>query len=210
MATPLNRAAHFLPSRAEQAGGGLTVQRLSTEELAARDQYPFWNEAVCDVFVGLDCSRSTDGPFFGTVLRRSVEIEPGESTSFISVASEPQNAVRSPRHIRRAADAWIMLVVQTSGPAVLRQDGHSAVLGPGDMVLFDSTRPYAFDFDRPFRQLVMKIPHRRMAARLPLPALWLGRPVMASSPLGKVLAAHVSAVSAALETIDPAVRPGLI
>jgi AraC-like DNA-binding protein len=208
--TSLELSGKGLPVVAERRDAGLTVQRLSTLPLPAREQYQFWSDAVCDVFVGLDCRRDGEGPFFGTVLRRALEIAPGESASFIHVASEPQSAARSPRHIRRASDAWIMLVMQTLGPALLRQDGRSAALGPGDMVLFDSTRPYQFVFDRPFQQLVMKIPHQRLAARLPLPALWLGRPVTAASPLGKVLAAHVSAVSAALETIDPAVRSGLI
>lgn len=160
----------------------LAAQRFSTETLPARDQYPFWSEAVCDVFVGLECRRDTEGPFFGSVLRRVVEIEPGESASFIHVASEPQSAARLPRHIRRSSDAWIMLVMQTEGPALLQQEGRTAALGPGDMVLFDSTRPYQFVFGRPFQQLVMKIPHRRLAARLPLPALWLGRAMSAASP----------------------------
>jgi AraC-like DNA-binding protein len=199
-----------LPAQTERRQAGLMVQRLSTEALPARDQYPFWSDAVCDVFVGLDCSRDGEGPFFGTVLRRLVELAPGESASLIHVASEPQSATRSARHIRRSSDAWIMLVMQTQGPALLRQDDRSAALGPGDMVLFDSTRPYQFAFDRPFQQLVLKMPQRRLAARLPLPALWLGCPLRAAAPLGKVLAAHVSAVSAALETVDPAVRPGLI
>jgi len=83
-------------------------------------------------------------------------------------------------------------------------------LAPGDMVLYDSTRPYEFVFDRPFSQLVLKFPHDRLAPRLPRTPAWLGRPVAASSPLGHILAGHLAAVSSTIDHVAPALRPGLI
>lgn len=193
-----------------RADAGLTVHALSTDALPERDRYPYWKEAVCDMFVGLDCSRDSRGPFQGSAVHRAVQCGADESVSFIEVQSVPQKAVRSPRQIRRDSDAWLMLLVQTAGPAILRQDGRTAVLGTGDMVLFDSTRAYQFDFAAPFRQLVVKVPHVRLAARLPQPLLWLGRPVAASSAMGRILAAHVATVSAAIGAVPPAVRPALV
>lgn len=210
MSTLPQRVAGTLRRHSAGVNAGLTVQRLSTDAMPARHRYAFWKEAVCDLFVGIECSRSADDPFHGNAVRRSMAWAPDETASFIEVESVAQQAVRLQRHIRRAADAWIMLVVQTEGPAVLRQDGHVAALGPGDLVLFDSTRPYDFTFDRPFRQVVMKIPHHRIATRLPQPSLWLGRPLRGSSPLAKVLAAHVKVMSTEIEAIDPAVRSGLV
>lgn len=196
---------------------GLLVQSLSTQALAPRDQYPFWKEVVCGIFVGLDCSRDGRGGFNSTVHRRTVDLGgaadgagDGDSVSFIDVTTEEQRALRTPRQIRRATDAWIMLAMQTRGPCILRQGGETAVLGPGDMVLYDSTRPYEFQFDRPFRQLVVKLPHARLAPLLPRASAWLGRPVGAASPLGQVLAAHLATVSNAIGAVDPALRPGLI
>ena len=199
-----------LPGRIERPEAGLLVQHLTTAGLAARDQYPFWKEAVSEIFVGLDCSRGGGGPFQSAVVRRSFDLDGAGSASFIDVASEGQRAVRSPRQLRRATDAWIMLAFQTKGPGLLRQGGETARLKPGDMVLYDSTRPYEFQFDRPFRQLVVKFPHERMAPRLPRATTWLGRPVTAASPLGHVLAAHLASVSATIGRVDPALRPGLI
>ena len=217
MATLRPEARPRLPDRIERPEAGLLVQHLTTAGLAARDQYPFWKEAVSEIFVGLDCSRSGGGPFQSAVVRRSFDLDGAGSSgngrgsaSFIDVASEAQSAVRSPRQLRRATDAWIMLAFQTQGPGMLRQGGETARLNPGDMVLYDSTRPYEFLFDRPFRQLVVKFPHEQMAPRLPRAATWLGRPVAAASPLGHVLAAHLASVSATIGRIDPALRLGLI
>jgi len=204
-----------LPGSIERPATGLLVQSLSTQNLAPRDQYPFWKEVVCGIFVGLDCSRNGRGAFDSTVHRRSVDLGgapdgTADSVSFIDVTTEEQRARRTPRQIRRATDAWIMLAMQTRGPCILRQGGETAVLGPGDMVLYDSTRPYEFQFDRPFRQLVVKLPHARLAPLLPRASAWLGRPVGAGSPLGQILATHLATVSNAIGAVDPALRPGLI
>lgn len=189
---------------------GMVVQSVSTEGVPARDRYAFWKETVCDLFVGLDCSRTGSGPFHGAAARRTVAWDAKDSVSFIDVASVPQKAVRSQSHIRRSSDAWLMLLVQTAGSAVLRQEGRTATLGPGDLVLFDSTRSYDFVFEHPFRQLVMKVPHHRLARRLPPPAVWIGRPVRSSSPLGAVLCAHLAAVSGAIDAVEPDLRLGLL
>jgi AraC-like DNA-binding protein len=199
-----------LPGRIERPEAGLLVQRLSTDVVAARDQYPYWKEAVCGIFVGLDCSREGRGAFHSAVLRRTFALEGGASASFIDVVSEAQRALRSPRQIGRATEACIMLAFQTRGPGRLRHGDDIAELSPGDMVLYDSTRPYEFIFDRPFSQLVLKFPHERLAPRLPRAPVWLGRPVAASSPLGHVLAGHLAAVSSAIDHVAPALRPGLI
>jgi AraC-like DNA-binding protein len=178
--------------------------------LAPRDQYAFWKEAVCDIFVGLDCSRETRGPFHSTVDRCVLAHDGAEIASFIDVTSEAQRVLRSPRQIRRATDAWIMLAMQTRGPGILRQGGETAILGPGDMVLYDSTRPYEFQFDRPFRSLVVKVPHARVAPLLPRASVWQGMPVPGRSPLGRILGAHLAAVFGALAEVDPALRAGLL
>lgn len=189
---------------------GLVVQRVTTDGIAVRDQYAFWKEVVCGIFVGLDCSRDVSGPFRSAVLQRRFDLGGAAGASFIDVASEGQAAVRSPRQIARATEAWLMLGLQTHGPGLFRQGGEATMLAPGDMVLFDSTRPYSFQFDRPFRQLVLKLPHALLAPRLPRPERWLGRRVAAASPMGQVLASHLVAVSAAIERVEPALRGALI
>src|ERR1051325_9490793 len=108
-----------LPGRVERPDPGFLVQHLSTEGLAPREQYSYWKEAVCGIFVGLDCRREGRGTFHSAVVRRTFELDGAGSASFIDVVSEGQSAVRSPRQISRASDAWLMLALQTRGPATL-------------------------------------------------------------------------------------------
>jgi AraC-like DNA-binding protein len=47
----------------------------------------------------------------------------------------------------------------------VEQDGRAAMLSPGDIAFYDSTRPYTPHFDDPFRQLVVQIPKRELMLR---------------------------------------------
>jgi AraC-like DNA-binding protein len=203
-----------LPARFERAGAGALVERLSTSGLPVRDQYPYWKESICDLFVGLDASRPGAGRartgFHAEVARRVVDLDAGEHASFMDVVTDAQSVARSPRHIRASTTAWLLLALQTDGAAVFEHERDGVVLTPGDMILLDTTRPYRFHFGTRFRQFVLKVPRDRLASRLPRNGAWLGRPVSAASPLGGVLTAHLGAVAAALDALDPALRPALV
>jgi AraC-like DNA-binding protein len=202
-----------LPARLERTGGAL-VERLDTSSLPPRDQYPYWKDTVCELFVGLDASRpavdrSRVG-FHAEVARRLIDLDAGEHASFLDVVTDAQIVARLPRHIRASTTAWLLLAFQTEGSAIFENERDGVVLKRGDMILLDTTRPYRFRFGGQFRQFVMKVPRDRLAARLPRNGAWLGRPVSATSPLGGVLTAHLGAVAAALDAVEPALRPALV
>jgi AraC-like DNA-binding protein len=201
-----------LPARVEQ--GGALVERLSTAGLPLHDQYPYWKESICDLFVGLDASRPgaarARGGFHAEVARRRVDLDGGEQASFMDVTTDAQYVARSSRHIRASTGACLMLALQAEGMALFEHEADGVVLAPGDMILLDTTRPYRFRFGARFRQFVLKVPRDRLAARLPRSGAWLGRPVSAASPLGGVLTAHLGAVAAALDALEPALRPALV
>ena len=48
--------------------------------------------------------------------------------------------------------------LQLGGTCVVEQDGRSALLAPGDMVVYDTDRPYRLDFPREARLLVLMLP----------------------------------------------------
>jgi AraC-like DNA-binding protein len=203
-----------LPAGFRPGGPGGLVQRLHTSDLPPRDQYPYWKESICELFVGLDASRPAADRaslgFHAEVTRRVVALDGEEHASLMDVVTDAQDVARSLRHIRASTSAWLLLAVQTEGSAIFEHERDSVLMRRGDMVLLDTTRPYRFHFGGRFGQLVVKVPHARLAARLPRSDAWLGRRVSRDSPLGGVLGAHLDAVATALDALDPALRPALI
>ncbi len=190
-------------------GGG---QRLSTRGIDSAAQFAYWREVVCDTFVGLDVHREGDGAFFGEIARHTVGEEEGVSVSFVDVASSPAQIVtRSPRQIRRARDdGWVAATLKLEGMGMGEQANNIAVLRPGDISIFDMTRPYRLRFGPRFRQLVLKMPRDRMLPILPHPSLWLAGCLSRDTPLGGVIGRHLIAVASIVDTVDPALLPALV
>jgi AraC-like DNA-binding protein len=179
--------------------------RFSTGTLAERERFAFWKEAVCDTFVGLDVRRFGAGAFAGEITR-SVAGEGASAVTFISVGSEGQSAERSPSRIRRDHESWILLGLQVGGQGILEHGERSIHLAPGDMALFDSTRPYRWVFREEFRQIVLRFPVAMLLPRLPKGGAWLGHRLSGRTALGRLVAEQVAVTSRALDTVGPDIR----
>jgi len=134
---------------------------LSTADVHARDRLAFWRDAICDVFVGLDCE-----PLRGGVFEGRIETQDAGVATFSTVDSQAQHVVRSRRQIAKSTEDYFIVSLQLSGAGIVQQDGREARLAPGDIALYDSTRPYVLHFDGDFRQLVLQAPRAALRDRL--------------------------------------------
>lgn len=172
-------------------------------------QFAYWREAICDTFVGLDAHREGEGAFLGEIARHAVGSD--QSVSFIDVVSQAQTVTRSPRQIRRAQDnGWVIAILQLDGTSVGEQAEQVAVLRPGDITLFDTTRPYRLRFNARFRQLVVKMPRETMLPLLPHPSLWLAGHLSGDAALGRIVGQHLMTVASAIGNVDPVLVPALV
>ena len=103
---------------------------------------------------------------------------------------------RAPGPLRRADRGFLKLGMQAHGRGVLTQDGRSAELGPGDLALYDTSRPYRLVFEQDFRMLVLMLPRELMPLRPHQLGEVTARRISGSSGLGAVLAPFLSALAA--------------
>lgn len=134
---------------------------LTTDELGPRDRLPFWRDMVCGTFVELECEPKADGPFSGSISNACVG-----DIQFSDVSSLAQQVRRTRSKIASSDLDYFLLSVQTRGRGLLKQDGRSALLNPGDFALYDTTRPYDLHFDDDFGQLVLRLPRSIVTGRL--------------------------------------------
>ena len=134
--------------------------RLTTDQVGAAERFSYWRELICDTFVGLDAERPGLG-FTGSL--HSVALGPVRRTAVRSVA---HHVVRSPRQIDRGGSEDVLVSVQRAGRGLVRQDGREALLAPGELALYDATRPYTLTFDGPFAQTVLQLPRALLAERV--------------------------------------------
>jgi AraC family transcriptional activator of tynA and feaB len=90
--------------------------------------------------------------------------------------------------------------LQVAGRCRVRQAGADAVVEPGGFTVVDTTEPYRFDFDAPWRMVSYRLPHELLDGRRLRPRLggsWDGRGA------GAVLRAMIGALWEVDETVGP-------
>ena len=172
---------------------------LTTSAIAERRRFQFWQDAVCDTFVELDCRIYADRPFFGEIATTQCD-----GLHFSSVRADGQTVTRTRTRIRRAREEVMLISLQVSGVGIVSQDGREARLEPGDFACYDSTRPYKLKFDAEFEQLVLHMPREAMVRRIGRTESWTARRVEAASPVGSLVLPFVRQTASVVSNVTPA------
>jgi AraC-like DNA-binding protein len=133
---------------------------LDTGSVTNLDQY---RDALAEAFVPLDATPIGDVSAF----RGSVRARPIADLQLSIVTASSQIVRRTRSLVRRSAADVYKVGVQLHGHGVVQQDGRLAQLGPGDITVYDTARPYELTFEHDFEMLVLVVPRRRLANRAP-------------------------------------------
>jgi AraC-like DNA-binding protein len=171
---------------------------VSTRGVAERKRFLFWQDAVCDTFVDLDCKAYADRPFFGELATARCN-----DLHFSSVRADGQIVERTSARIRRAREEVMLISLQVRGTGVIAQDGREARLGPGDFACYDSTRPYTLTFTADFEQIVLHMPRETMVRRIGRTEAWTARRIEATSPVGSLVLPFVRQTASIVSDVTP-------
>lgn len=137
-------------------------QVVRTACVPPAERFDFWQQLVCQVAMPIDVRSPHADNFVASVSCRAVG-----PLKILIARNPPVDADRTPQLIRRA-DPGVYHVALDLGGRQLSQAGNVVSLAPGEMVLYDSSRPF-FTRAEPGRTresaIAVVIPH----ALLPLP-----------------------------------------
>ena len=133
----------------------MALVTIDTASVGERDRLDFWRSTVCDQFVDLDVSPA-DGPL---VAGRVSAADIG-GTHVRRIASGPHRFVRTDRQVRSADEDYLQIALARRGRTLVAQDGRQTVIGPGEFVLYDSSRPFTFVTSDSFEYSVCLHPKR--------------------------------------------------
>ncbi|MDK1347680.1 helix-turn-helix domain-containing protein [Streptomyces sp. 378] len=130
---------------------------LSTDSVPPNDRLSYWHDAVWRTFVPLDVTTPRDTLFSGSVATEQL----GQLR--ISTVDADRELVRRTRSlIAESSDEYMLLGLQTRGRSVVVQNERTAVLDPGELALYDTTRPYTLDFPDRFETVVFQMPRQAL------------------------------------------------
>ncbi len=170
---------------------------LATSAVSAGEAFAYWREMICATFVRLAAEPTAAGRFSGRI-----EHVPMGDLELSAVVAGGQHVRRTRSLIAQGSEEYLLASIQRSGTGRVEQDGRTALLSPGDMAFYDSTRPYTLHFDEPFHQLVVQVPKRELMLRDTRPLT--ARALRHGTPGGAVSAFFTSLFDATRASVTPA------
>lgn len=129
----------------------------STLELGTASSFQEWTRLVGHRFVPLDLSTNRLGSFRGSLRSQYVE-----ETCITEIVADSHRVQRLSSAISSNDPTHLKLSLQLEGTGIVAQDGREAVLQPGDVAIYDTSRPYTLEFEGDMRSLVMMFPHHML------------------------------------------------
>ncbi|EYT56124.1 AraC family transcriptional regulator [Leucobacter sp. UCD-THU] len=108
-------------------------------------------------FVPLEISAERSGPFAARLCSADAD-----DVVFTEVAAKPHLVERTPETIANGGSGYYKVSLLLSGSSILVQDGKELVMRPGDLSVYDTSRPYSLLFGEDFRNLIMMFPKDRL------------------------------------------------
>lgn len=135
----------------------MAVKNFTTNNLRPKEQFSFWNEAVCNAFTALDCQRP-DEPS-SLAYRGQLETLDLNTVQLTRVRCDASRVNHSKQLVAAATEDVQLIHMQLEGVSNNTQCGREAFLRPGDFTICDSTQPYHLEFEQAIDMMVLKIPN---------------------------------------------------
>lgn len=139
---------------------------VSTEDVPSRDRIAYWEEYNARALVGLTCSSYADGG----LLARQANLRVG-GLRLADIQGNEHVIERTPGTCRDLPKDSVFASLVLRGEAVFFHAGGCLTAGAGDLVLYDTARPYLFGFSTPMRKLLLDVPRQLFAERFRSPVL---------------------------------------
>ena len=131
---------------------------FDTREASVAERLDYWTQTVCDQIVPVQIDPRGPEQLAGTAMRST-----GLGALQVrQVVGGEHIYVRGEREIRAGDPGTLQVGMQLTGSSLLVQDGREAVMSAGDIVLYDSSRPFSLIMDARFHWQVFLLPKEKL------------------------------------------------
>ncbi len=135
--------------------------KLSTSDIPMSERAAWLREVICREYANVEVTSPTR-----QILSQDLAIYPWDNLRLSIIRSTGIGLERLPSEPHLASQDAYFAVVLLSGDYVVEQNGNEAVLQPGDVTIYDATRPHRIHCPRDFTKLILSIPRPALHARM--------------------------------------------
>ena len=154
-------------------------------EQPIQDQFAYWHDVICDVFIPMTPKRSVPGAGFAS----GVEARALGDVNRTDVWSQAQQTLHGPREVELSGGEFYFVNLMVAGRCRVQQGDRESVVSPGQLWVVDTRVPYFLDFESQWRMFTFRVPHKLLSSRLSNPRQGTVMPVDGSSGVGGLAAA---------------------
>jgi AraC-like DNA-binding protein len=160
-----------------------------------------WRALISASFVPLEARPAASGSFSG-------ELAPHElgRVELTEVVADPCAVLRTSRLVRASSDRYLLVSLMLDGAGFVEQGDQRARVGPGDLVAYDSARPYRLLFPGATRQLVVQVPVGELGPAVDIPDV-TARTLPRDDPAVRLVRAFLAELGRVAPSLDEADRP---
>lgn len=138
-----------------------SVGRRAREEhtLAESADFESFQRSASTAFVGLEAQAVNEGPFAGRIMGHRYD-----DVTLSRVDARAHRVIRTDDLIAAGGGGHFKFTLQLAGHGLLIQDGREALLRPGDLAVYDTSRPYSLTFEEECAVFVAMVPRERLGA----------------------------------------------
>jgi AraC-like DNA-binding protein len=126
---------------------------IDTAVVPAPQRVDFWSEESHDAYHPLEIRTDVKDRFSARMWGDELA-----SLGVFRIATAANTMTRTPRDIAAGDPEALHVMVLVRGSLKMTQDHRAAVLGPGDMASYDTSRPTMASADQPFAGVILRIP----------------------------------------------------
>jgi AraC-like DNA-binding protein len=154
----LDPAVGLAPPSPVSRAGGRMPDFVTDPSMPADDRLDQFQEAASRTFAPLRISPLDVAGFAGHIRH-----EQAGGLVLTDIRSAPVTVRRPAKLITSGDKEMYKVALQVVGTGTVSQDDRSSVVKPGDLVVYDTTRPYTLDFEADSRSIVIGCPRQYLA-----------------------------------------------
>lgn len=128
-------------------------QRISTDAVPPAERVAYWEARSVETTVGLRCAT-----FDGDVLAATQTLVRLEDVRMTDIVGNAHVIERTTDCVQATPKASVFASLVLQSEAFFYHAGGCARVGPGDIIVYDTDRPYLFGFPGPMRQCLFDVP----------------------------------------------------
>lgn len=171
--------------------------RFSTEDVALHERSSWFREFICREYAQVDITSRITNDF-----KSETTIQPWHSMQVSQAASSSVSIRRLAVEPHMPSQDAYFAVLLLSGEYLLEQNGREVFLQPGDMTLYDATRPHRVHCPKDFSKLIVSIPRTVMREHIAAVEHCTARRIAGDSGIGLMTSNFLKGAIDAIGTLS--------